>query len=192
MANRDAPAGLTPAFHLTGGTIRPQKYTVADSAAFNIFTGDLVALVGTGKNIDILSSAGEAVGVVGVFAGCSYTQANGEIVYSKHWPSGTDTVGDATAYVYDDPNIVFSVQCDSGFSAGDIGQDADALHTAGSTLTGMSKYELDSSDIGTGDRLHIYDLVDRADNAVGVNAEVLVLINEHAYVNANSARFLEV
>lgn len=188
MANRDTPFGLRPAYHRGGGTIRPSRYKIASAYGVGIWTGDLVHQVGTGRNIEAGDAAGDAP-FIGVFAGVQYTDTNGEYQYKRYWPASTVTLNsdDAVAYVYDDPEIVFEIQVDGAFTAADIGQDADITYTAGSTTTGMSKTELQSSDIGTGDNLHIVDLVDRVDNEADTNAKVHVVINEHSSRNAGVA-----
>lgn len=194
MANRDAPMGLRPVYHLTGGLVRPARYKIASGYGTSIFSGDLVHLVGTGKNVEAGDAATDAP-FVGVFYGVEYRNSSGEYVFSKYWPASTATLNtdDAVAFVYDDPNIVYEVQADGAATAGDIGQDADIAYTAGSTLTGLSKTELDYSDIGTGDNLHILDIVDRADVEAGsTNVKLHVLINEHSYRNAGSNSFEEV
>jgi hypothetical protein len=168
MANRDSPMGLIPAYHAGGGVMRPSRYKIASAMAEAIFTGDLVHLTGTGKEINGGLAATDAP-FIGVFAGCRYTATNGEIVYADNWVASTATLGSvaADAFVYDDPDIVFEIQSDGTTVAGDIGNKADIAYTAGSTTTGRSKTELDQSDVGTGANLYIVDFVERADNAHG-------------------------
>ena len=72
MANTDAPNGFTPAYHLYGGTIRPQKLRIASGTSAAIFNGDVVNL-SSGYVIQ-----GTATGTpAGVFAGCFYTATDG-------------------------------------------------------------------------------------------------------------------
>jgi hypothetical protein len=180
MANSDSPRGLTPRRMAGGGDFgKLGEYRIADGLASDIYEGDLVKLTGTGNQIEP-STAGDATNV-GVFAGVQYTASNGEVKWEKKWTSGTSlqTGSEAIAYVYDDPNIEFEIQADGDFQAADIGQDADIVAGSGNDFTERSGYELDSSDIGTGDQLHIIDLVRRVDNDFGTNAKVLVRINEH-------------
>ena len=202
MANRDAPMGLRPAMHLTGGTIRVQEYHIADQLANNIFYGDPVERVEAfsgreARDIDASDTPASEVPFVGVFAGCTYQATNGDMVYSRYWPSGTATKGavGATAYVWDDPFIVFSVQGDGTGLATDVGLIADLLYTEGDTATGMSKVELHTSDIGAGGsgaNVYIYDYVRSPENsATGANTQYLVLINEHAYRTAGAASYDE-
>ena len=185
MANRDAPMGLRPAYHSLGAVMRTQRYHIASAEAVGIWRGDLVELEATGRRITASAAATEEP-FIGVFWGCRYRDAAGNYVYNKQWPAATVTLGseNAVAYVYDDPFIVFEIQVDGAFSLDDIGQDADIVYAAGSTNTGNSAVELDSSDIGTGDNLHIVDLIERVGNDENSdNANVYVLINEHGLRN---------
>ena len=87
--------------------------------------------------------------------------------------------------VVDDPYVIFEVQEDSDGGALDAGAshgNADLVVGSGSTTTGVSAMELDSSDIKTATaQLRVLRIVPREDNAVGNYCKWLVLINEHAY-----------
>lgn len=179
MANTDAAFGLRPIKLVGGGTVgRQSEYSIASGYSSNIFNGSPVKSTGTGRNIAI-ASAGDTM--LGVFAGVSYKDSNGEIQYRQHWPAST-VATEVKALVYDDPNILFEVQADEDIVAADIGATADLVNTTtGSTSTELSLAELDSSTIGTtgGVGVKIHALSDRPDNATGNYAKVLVLINEH-------------
>jgi hypothetical protein len=178
MANLDAPSGAKPLRHNSGGTIRSKEYKIASGSSTNIFTGDFVKLLSTGY-IDVAAAGNR---LLGVFAGVKYTASDGTPTFSKYWPASTATLGseDAIAYVYDDPNIVFAIQGDGTDAFTQIGNLANIVATAGSTVTGQSKMELDTSDIGTGTaNLRILGLVDDPKNSWGANAEQEVLIYEH-------------
>ncbi len=148
MANLDAANGFTPSYHLHGGTVRYNgKYTIASALASDIFLGDAVIetdAVGDGTSIDVAIVGGA---LLGVFAGCSYTAANGDVVFAKQWVSGTATLGGvaAEAYVYTDPSIVYTVQCDGTIAATDIGEFADLTAGAGNVATGVSGFELSAT-----------------------------------------------
>ncbi len=60
MANSDAPFGLRPVRHLSGGVIRMSEYPLA-TAGNNIYTNDLVALA-TGRVNQAAAGGGEALG----------------------------------------------------------------------------------------------------------------------------------
>ena len=146
MANVDAAFGLTPVRHLSGnGYSRANKYTITSGLAENIFTGDLVIITADGV---ITPHSATEVNNIGVFAGVSYTASDGSYVYSQYFPTGT-TATNIVAYVYDDPYIVYKVQSDGTVAQTNIGNCADVVAGAGSTVTGQSGFELNSS-MGTG------------------------------------------
>lgn len=152
MANLDAPNGLVPVRHLKGGTIRYDgKYTIASGLNEDLFSGDPVALTGTGTNIR------QAVGgpttpdtdILGVFAGCQYVAANGDVVWSNQWVAATATLGavDAEAFVYTDPDVIYSCQLSGSITAADIGQLVDFLDSTqanGNSANGISGVELEA------------------------------------------------
>lgn len=175
MANVDAAFGFVPIRHMSGNAPRTNKYTIASGLAENIFKGDMVIVVAAGT---ITPHTATETNNIGVFAGVSYTAADGSYVYSEYWPSGT-VATDIIAYVYDDPYTVFKVQSDGAPAVTNIGNCADVVAGAGSTLTGNSAFELNST-MGTGTAsCKIIALYDSPDNAFGTNAVVEVLINEH-------------
>ena len=147
MSDVDAANGFSPLYHLHGGVVRYNgKYTIASGLASDIFLGDTVieTASGQGTDIDVAAVTGD---LLGVFAGCSYTAANGDVVFAKQWVSGTATLGGvaAEAYVYTDPNIVYSAQVSAALSAAEIGQFASPIAGAGNASTGVSGFELDQS-----------------------------------------------
>jgi hypothetical protein len=91
--------------------------------------------------------------------------------------------------VIDDPNQLFTIQCDGGFVQANIGKNADVVGTGGSTTTGQSTMELDSSTIANTAALNlkIVGLLDVPGNAFGTNAVAVVKINEHLYGSAGVA-----
>jgi hypothetical protein len=175
MANADAAFGFVPVRHMSGYAPRANKYTITSGLAENIFNGDAVILAADGT----LQPAGATeTNVVGVFAGCSYTASDGSYVYSEYWPSGT-TATDIIAFVYDDPYIVFKVQSAGSPAQTNIGNCADIVAGAGSTLTGQSGFEISGTMAATAAQTKIIALYDAPENAFGANAVMEVLINEH-------------
>ena len=175
MANVDSPFGFVPSRHMSGSPIRTNKYTITSGLAENIFNGDLVILTADGV---ITPHTAEETNNIGVFAGVSYTASDGSYKYSEYWPSGT-TGTNIIAYVYDDPYIVYKVQSDGSPAQTNIGNCADVVAGTGSTTTGQSAFELNSS-MGTGAAsCKIIGLYESPENAFGANAVVEVLINEH-------------
>ena len=111
MANLDAPNGFSPSYHRNGGVIRYEGgFKIASGLASDIFAGDLVIIdaAADGTHIDVGAAA--STRLLGVFAGCQYTAANGDVVWQNQWASGTATKGAeaAEAFVYTDQNIVYT------------------------------------------------------------------------------------
>jgi len=176
MANVDAPSGFRPYKHYHGGVVRQNAYKIASAYNTNIFNGDAVKSTGTTKRVAV-ATAGDRM--AGIFAGCRYVASDGSVVFSKMWTASTATSGsaEATAYVYDDPNILFHCQYAGTLAETDVGQTGDMVSThAGDSTTGQSGQELDTV---TQAGLRLVDYVRDGVNEVGLNAKVLVLINEH-------------
>jgi hypothetical protein len=85
--------------------------------------------------------------------------------------------------VIDDPSQLFLIQADEDIVQADIGKNADVVGTGGSTVTGVSAMELDSSTIADTAALNlkIVGLYNVPGNALGDFAVVVVKINEHLY-----------
>ena len=175
MANVDAAFGFVPIRHMSGNAPRTNKYTIASGLAENIFTGDLVILINTGL---LTPHTATETNNIGVFAGVSYTASDGSFVYSEYWPSGT-TATDIVAYVYDDPYTVFKVQSAGTTAQTNIGNCADVVAGAGSTLTGQSGFEISGTMAAGIATCKIIGLYEAPDNAFGANAVMEGLINEH-------------
>lgn len=180
MANVNNPDGFTPVRHLSGGTIRLEELPIASATTGNIFTGDLVSLLGTGY-----ITVGTAITTthVGVFAGCRYRRPTGEMVYSNYYPTGYVTMGseDIVGYVYADPNIVFAAQCEGTALFADNGNFMDlTVDVAGSTLTGRSSMEINENAAST-NVIRQLGLQKVEGNAFGVNGRVECMIALHSY-----------
>ena len=176
MANVDAAFGLVPIRHLSGnGYSRANKYTITSGLSENIFTGDLVII--TADGVITPHTAGE-VNNIGVFAGVSYTASDGSYVYAQYFPSGT-TATNIIAYVYDDPYTVFKVQSAGTPAQTNIGNCADVVAGAGSTTTGQSGFEMSGTMSNGTATCKILGVYDGPENALGANAIMEVLINEH-------------
>lgn len=179
----DRPAGFIPYRHAQGGIIRCGEYEIAGGYASDIFRGDPVKSAGTGRQINVAASGDM---LLGVFAGCHYIDASGEVKFSRYWPASTSVLSGTTpvALVYDDPAIQFRVQVDGDFTETQVNLLTSIAYTAGDTSNGQSAVELDSSDIDTGDEIKILGLVDRPDNDYGTNAEVIAQISRHENAGA--------
>jgi len=189
MTNVDRPAGFLPTRHGAGGT--PQRlgsYEIANGLAQDLFSGDPVVLVGSGRTITI-ATAGNANLIVGIFAGCRYTDANGDVQFRPNWVSGTVGTGlqrgddNPEALVYDDPRMEFVIQVSStGLVVADVGQLANFVLGAGNAFTGRSGYLLDQASLNpTARQLRILGLSRVPENDYGEFAKARVLINNHSY-----------
>jgi len=190
MTNVDRPFGFTPTRHGAGGT--PQRlgsYEIENGLAEDIFSGDPVVLTGTGRRV-ILATAGNALLIVGIFAGVRYTDANGDVQFKPNWVSGTVGTGlqrgedNPEALVYDDPRSEFIVQVSgaAGLAEGDVGAMANFATGTGNAFTGRSGYELDQTSIDPASRqCRILGLARIPENDYGEFAKARVLINTHMY-----------
>lgn len=199
----NAPVGLRPTYMLSGATWNEQTndYQIASGYGTSIFTGDPVIFTTTGTIILATGgNAGAQGATMGVFMGCQY-ELNGTFVYSPFWPAGTvpDNAANATAFVVDDPNVVFDIQVASNaafanptivqtnmglnanFTVAGVGNPA-----AGSTITGQSAYYLLYESLAPGTsatlNLKLLRFTPNPKNIPGANFNnALVLINNHLY-----------
>ena len=175
MANVDAAFGFVPIRHLSGNAPRANKYTITSGLAENIFTGDLCIITADGV---VTPHTATEVNNIGVFAGVSYTASDGSYVYSQYWPSGT-TGTNIIAYIYDDPFTVYKVQSAGTPAQTNIGNCADVVAGAGSTTTGISGFEISGTMSNGTATCKILGVYDGPENALGANAIMEVVINEH-------------
>jgi hypothetical protein len=77
MANANGPRGLKAVRKLGGGNISLTEYTIAKDYGTAIYTGDVVEMTGTGRNI--AKAAAQNEDNIGVFAGCRYIAADGSV-----------------------------------------------------------------------------------------------------------------
>jgi len=185
MANIDQAYGLRPIAKVgsaPGGTTGTTKYSIADNQSTAIFTGDPVKY----KNDGTIEVATASDALLGVFMGCFYTDpTTGKPTYKDHFPASLSP-GDAIAFVADDPDQMFVVQQDSVGSnlvAADLNLNANLIFGAGSTTTGISGVEIDSS-TGAVTATHQVRLVDFYDtpsnDATANNSELVIKINNHS------------
>lgn len=179
MPNTDAPNGFKPIRHVSGGTVRQNEYQIASGYAANIFSGNAVILTAAGV---VENAAAGSIDIIGVFAGCSWVDTDGTQRFGRYWPTGT-TAKTGTlpvAYVHDDPMQAFECQVTGVLTQAMVGTNCDILATAGSTSTGSSKHEVDiTSPAATTAQVKILRLIDRADNALGQDAKIECMFEEH-------------
>ena len=190
MSNVDKAFGLRPIGNLSAtGAQKQYAYEIADNQSGAIFQGDLVTIY-DGYLVKFAPATHTAA--VGVFNGCNYIDpSSGKPTWKNYYPGSVNiTSGKITAEVLDDPNQLFIIQADEDIVQADIGKNADVVGTGGSTVTGVSTMELDSSTVANTAALNlkIVGLYDVPDNSLGTNFSVVVVkINEHLYGSAGVA-----
>lgn len=186
--------GMIPAYHLTGGVIRLQEYSILSTLAENIFTGDIVNAVDSGL---IEPTGGGEDYMLGVFAGVQYVDASGNMTFSRYWPSGT-TATEIKAYVYTDPQIVYKIQADQDTNPlvfANKWSNGAIIATAGSTVTGQSGFVLDSSDVVANDSSAAEEQLqflgsaqlDAGFTSAGTTMDAYVRFNQHVYLGGTLA-----
>jgi hypothetical protein len=183
MANVDKAFGLKPLGNLSAtGAQKQYGYEIEDNQAGAIFQGDLVTIVG---GYVVKFAPGTHAAALGVFNGCNYIDpTTGKPTWKNYYPGSVNiTQGKIIADVLDDPSQLFLIQADEDIVQADIGKNADVIGTGGSTITGVSTMELDSSTIADAEALNlkIVGLYDVPGNSLGDFAVVVVKINEHLY-----------
>ena len=186
MANKDAAFGMKPVRMIGGApyTGGQSRYRIAANYGTSIFQGDMVAQV-TGGTVEVHADGG-TVPVVGVFNGVQYTDpTSGEQVFSNYYPASTNA-SDLSAFVIDDPDVVYEVQADDTFPVADLFGNFDIVYTtAGSTSTGISGAELDVTTGATATTLPIkaIDISQDPNNSdVGAaHTNVLVVIQNSVF-----------
>ena len=184
MANIDAPFGFLPVGHLLNGQYdgRMRWYNIPAAYGTALHRGDVVKSSGTGQTdgkygiVEIAAAGNLFAGVVGSIR---VDRAVAATEHPGYLPASTGGyVG-----VIVDPYVVFVVQEDDGTMViTDIGEHANHVAGAGSTTTGLSGMELDSSDAGTGDGFKILGLENREGTELSASssfANWLVVGNEH-------------
>ena len=190
MATTATPTGAEPANTLSAsgsysGKVRHMK--IANDYGTAIFYGDFVKPVAAGV---VEKDAGTAtLTPIGIFVGCSYTDpTTKQLTFSQFYPAST-AADDISAYVVDDPNVVFKIQGDATLAQTSMFLNAGVVQTAGSTDFGRSKNALDSSTAATTNTLplRVVEFVDGPTSSVGdAFTDVLAIFaaGDHAYNNA--------
>ena len=181
MANKDAAFGFRPVKHLSGGQIRNNTYRITTNYDTALYQGQMVSHKTAGT---IETVAANAI-FLGVFNGCQYTDpTTGKPTWAKYYPASTNA-SDIEAYVFDDPQIVFEGQHDgTGTEAMNFGG-FDLTGVAGSTKTGRSTQEIDTSTLATTGQWKQIGISKDPDNSdtssANVNAYCVFSTGEHVF-----------
>jgi hypothetical protein len=196
MATTASPYGLRPINRVDGmpyaGATQTFLINPAGTAT-NIFYGQVVLIdangyialaTATGADITTNNLGGNGVGAIGVFVGCEYVNAQGQVINAQYYPSGT--TGVVTAKVITDPNVVFQAQLDGSGAQSVLGTNtffAAAQSTStGSTQNGNSTSALESTVVTTAAAFRIVGFASTPGDAF---TDVLVKFNPsaHSYLN---------
>ena len=196
MANSDGSFGLRPigkigqSTNSTGMT----EYRIASDNSNPIFQGMPVIPLAAGVIDDLQAAAGGNVSIVGVFGGCEYVSSTtGETIFSNQWPgSGADSNYPVKAFLYDDPNQLFTVATSNVVAAANTETEiraavfaniALATGNSGSTTTGISSATADLDTIAATNTLalRIMGVQNDPDNAdfTAAGIPLIVRINNH-------------
>jgi hypothetical protein len=201
MAATATPYGLRPINRIDGMPYAGATQTfLIDPAgeATNIFYGQVVIIgadgyiaisTATGADITTNNLGGSGVGAIGVFVGCQYVNAQGQVINSQYYPSGT--TGVVTAKVITDPSVAFQAQLDGSGAQTVLGTNtffaAVQSTSTGSTTTGNSTSALESTVQTTAAAFRIVGFVEiQGFSAIGdAYTDVLVKFNPsaHSYLN---------
>ncbi len=167
MANTNKVNGFRPVRYLNGACYNGQfrKYIVPASDGTALFIGDLVKL----------SSAGSDEGYTAVVQAAATDAMIGVVVGMEIDPTNLNTPVYRAAstkrvvYVADDPNLVFEAQEDGDtdpLETTDIGLNVSPIVGSGSTVTGASGMQIDSTTHNTTATLplRLLGLAQRPDN----------------------------
>lgn len=199
MANVNAPFGLRPVRYVDG---RPYNGAhiecFATGASGAIYIGDPVLLAGSGNTAEVQGRAAGTLPTVG-----PATAGDGNLI-SGVCVGVVPVTNQSTIYranstdriiqVVIDPMVVFQGQTDTAgtdWAATDICSYANLLTGTGSTVTGLSGFTLDTTDVpdaaDVSNQLYILGLSKIPGNAIGEFAVWDVAINQHTFGWAGGA-----
>lgn len=203
MASSATPYGLKPVKRADGMPYAgaTSEYLIDPAGeATNLFYGQVVHIgadgyialstaTGADGTTNAFPTGTTLTGSLGVFVGCEYVNAQGQLIHSQYYPSGyaAPTGTSIKAYVVDDPNVLFQAQLDGAADQSDLGANtffAAAQSTStGSTATGVSTSALESTTVTTTAAFRIVGFVSPVTDAY---PDVLVKFNPgyHSLTNA--------
>ena len=175
MANLDAPKGL----QVAGPLLSCRMYKIADTYATTaLFIGDPIAIDASGDAI-IHTAGSFCQGAALGFFSSEFVPLS-----TPHLP--ISTAGVHYVLVADDPRQLFVMQEDSAggsLALTAIGGNGNMVAGTGSAITGLSAWEIDSSDgsdTTAADTIRFINPLRSPDNAIGTNCKWIVRINNHS------------
>lgn len=185
MANANIPRGLVPVRYRSGAPYNGAAniYHVPSDNATALFVGDPVVTITASsdangvQDVVIAAAAGNNTAVLGPVISLAFFDGSPVLRDSgRYLPANTA----GYVLVADDPDLLFEMQEDGAMGVGVVGRNVQMIAGTGSTVTGWSGWQIDSSEVDTTatDQLRIDAPVLRADNDPTLtNAKWLVSIN---------------
>lgn len=182
MANLNAPFGMRPSRSLGRSNVQVNEYVhdSGDSAA--LFIGDPV--VTTGTSTTAIQGVPDGTPIVAASGTITTTAIRGAVtgvrpnltnLTLQYCPASTELA----LLVADDPYQLFEIMSDGTVVVGDVSGNIAITSGSGSTVTGLSAYVAHEASLGSTNVLRIVRVLPVASNALGANAILECLINEH-------------
>ena len=206
MANINGAFGLRPygvlgsATNSTGVT----EYRIASTNSNKIYKGMAVIPTADGVIDDLQAATGGTVSILGVFNGCEYVSSTtGEVVFSNYWPgSGADSNFPVKAFIYDNPNQLFTIATSNVTTSFDTEAEVRATVFANAQLadgnsgddtTGISSATLDIATAATDAAfpLRIVGVLDDVENSDFSVAGVPMIVRINNHFNAPNGSIVQ-
>lgn len=151
MSATSNPYGMRPVYSPQGqAAARAIVGGIASGYASNLLRGQPVTLDTSGN---IIAATAGTNDFYGIFAGVSWMDSDGTLQNDTKWIAGRTYTGGAAsptiAWVWDDPNMVFSIQADGSLVSSVGGQVNFSNITAGSATVGLSTCTASASSLTT-------------------------------------------
>jgi len=206
MANSNGAFGLRAigvlgsAPNSTGTT----EYRIASDNTNKIYKGMAVIPLAAGVIDDLQAAAGGTVSILGVFNGCEYVSSTtGETVFSNYWPgSGADSNFPVRAFVYDNPNQLFTIATSNVVAGADTEAEVRtavfsniqmATGNSGTDSTGLSSATADLNTIAStaAHALRIVGIQDDVDNEDFTVAGIPLIVRINNHFNAPNGSIVQ-
>ena len=192
MANPNSPFGLRPYANIWGAPYSgaARVYYVPASNATALYLGDPLVTItnssdGNGIQAVGIAAAGGGTNVLGSFGGIAPNAGLTVIPLLQSTPAYLPALTAAYVYVTDDPFLLYQIQENGSMVSGASGRNADLVAGTGSTITGLSGWQLNSSTLATTStlQLRIVQALQETTLAVGTNNQWLVGLNTPQFLN---------
>ncbi len=188
MANANVPRGLIPYRRTTGEPYNGAAniYYVPSSVASNIFIGDPLTYLTSAADANgipsvTLATAGSSNNILGACVGI-VSGGDPVIPITRDLPIYHPASTAGYILVADDFDLLYEVQENGNMGAQAPNRNVNLVSGTGSTVTGYSGWQLNSSTLATTNTLQmrVIRMLQQADNVAGTNAKWLCRINLNA------------